>query len=122
MSRSGFFIAIWRTWCAEYAGHEALRLASAEDDLYATRLALGADREAVEADAEVILLPAPGHRRQAPRMGQRRRLVSAQVDPRSVDLKEPGRVAPFGPSRHLAAHFTRASLAEITAPPLVLMT
>ncbi|MGD0464491.1 MAG: hypothetical protein ABSB74_18555 [Tepidisphaeraceae bacterium] len=35
-----------------YAGHEALRLSSIEDDLYATRLALGADREAVESDAE----------------------------------------------------------------------
>jgi hypothetical protein len=37
-----------------YAGYEALRLASAEDDVYATRLALGATREAVEADAEVF--------------------------------------------------------------------
>src|SRR5580698_5569291 len=36
----------------QYAGHEALRLASTEDDLYATRLQLGATREAVEADAE----------------------------------------------------------------------
>jgi hypothetical protein len=38
----------------QYAGHEALRLASAEDDLYATRIALGATREDVEADAEVF--------------------------------------------------------------------
>lgn len=37
-----------------YAGYEALRLASAEDDLYATRLALGADRQAVECDAELF--------------------------------------------------------------------
>jgi hypothetical protein len=37
-----------------YAGHEALRLASAEDDLYATRICLGATREAVEADAEIF--------------------------------------------------------------------
>ena len=37
-----------------YAGYEALRLASAEDDLYATRLALGADQTAVESDAEVF--------------------------------------------------------------------
>jgi hypothetical protein len=37
-----------------YAGFEALRLASAEDDLYATRLCLGADRDAVESDAEVF--------------------------------------------------------------------
>ena len=32
----------------QYAGLEALRLASKEDDLYATRLALGAERDAVE--------------------------------------------------------------------------
>jgi hypothetical protein len=38
----------------QYAGHEALRLASAEDDLYATRVCLGATREAVEADAEIF--------------------------------------------------------------------
>src|ERR1700677_1048740 len=37
-----------------YAGHEALRLASAEDDIYATRLALGAERDAVEGDAELF--------------------------------------------------------------------
>ena len=38
----------------QHAGMEALRLASCEDDLYATRLALGAGRDAVEADAEVF--------------------------------------------------------------------
>ena len=38
----------------QYAGHEALRLASAEDDLFATRLALGAERDAVESDAETF--------------------------------------------------------------------
>lgn len=38
----------------QHAGHEVLRLASAEDDLYATRLALGSDRESVEADAELF--------------------------------------------------------------------
>ncbi len=37
-----------------YAGYEALRLSSVEDDLYATRLALGADRESVESDAETF--------------------------------------------------------------------
>jgi hypothetical protein len=37
-----------------YAGHEALRLASAEDDIYATRLALGAERDVVECDAELF--------------------------------------------------------------------
>jgi len=36
----------------QYAGYEALRLSSLEDDLFATRLALGADRCAVESDAE----------------------------------------------------------------------
>jgi hypothetical protein len=40
----------------QHAGREALRLASAEDDLYATRLALGADRDAVEADAEAFFI------------------------------------------------------------------
>jgi hypothetical protein len=38
----------------QYAGHEALRLACTEDDLYATRLALGSDRSSVEADAEIF--------------------------------------------------------------------
>jgi hypothetical protein len=36
------------------AGAEALRLASAEDDIYATRIALGSDRDAVESDAETF--------------------------------------------------------------------
>lgn len=37
-----------------HAGHEALRLASAEDDIYATRIHLGANRDAVESDAELF--------------------------------------------------------------------
>jgi len=36
----------------QYAGHEALRLASTEDDLYAARLNMGQTREAIENDAE----------------------------------------------------------------------
>jgi hypothetical protein len=48
-----------------YAGFEALRLASAEDDLFATRLALGADKTAVESDAELFFsqLLDPGEKR-----------------------------------------------------------
>lgn len=48
-----------------YAGFEALRLASAEDDLFATRLALGADQTAVESDAELFFsqLLDPGEKR-----------------------------------------------------------
>ncbi len=38
----------------QHAGQEALRLASAEDDNYATRLGLGGDREPIEAEAEVF--------------------------------------------------------------------
>jgi hypothetical protein len=38
----------------QHAGQEALRLASLEDDLYATRISLGADRDTVEADAEIF--------------------------------------------------------------------
>jgi hypothetical protein len=38
----------------QYAGFEALRLASNEDDMFATRLALGAERDAVESDAETF--------------------------------------------------------------------
>jgi hypothetical protein len=37
-----------------YAGQEALRLACAEDDIYATRLGLGADRDGLESEAEVF--------------------------------------------------------------------
>lgn len=37
-----------------HAGQEALRLASAEDDLYAARLALGQDRQKIEEEAEVF--------------------------------------------------------------------
>lgn len=35
----------------DYAGQEALRLASAEDDLYARRLSMGGTRERIRADA-----------------------------------------------------------------------
>jgi hypothetical protein len=35
-----------------YAGNEALRLASLEDDLYAARLSMGQSREKIEDDAE----------------------------------------------------------------------
>jgi hypothetical protein len=38
----------------QYAGQEALRLASAEDDIYATRIQLGSNRDAVESDAELF--------------------------------------------------------------------
>jgi hypothetical protein len=38
----------------QYAGHEALRAASAEDDHYARRLALGSDRERIAAEAEIF--------------------------------------------------------------------
>jgi hypothetical protein len=37
-----------------HAGQEALRLASTEDDLYATRLGLGADRNEIESEAETF--------------------------------------------------------------------
>jgi hypothetical protein len=36
----------------QYAGQEALRLASAEDDMYAARLDMGAPREEIESEAE----------------------------------------------------------------------
>jgi hypothetical protein len=47
----------------QHAGQVALRLASAEDDLYATRLAMGQYREKIEDDAEAFfarLIPADG--------------------------------------------------------------
>jgi hypothetical protein len=37
-----------------YAGHEALRLASAEDDLYAARVSMGQSREVIEDEAEAF--------------------------------------------------------------------
>jgi hypothetical protein len=37
-----------------YAGQEALRLASLEDDLYAARLQMGQNRDKIEDDAEVF--------------------------------------------------------------------
>ena len=47
----------------QHAGQVALRLASAEDDLYAARLAMGQDRERIEDDAEAFfarLIPGDG--------------------------------------------------------------
>lgn len=40
----------------QHAGAEALRLASAEDDMYAARVALGQDRSAIDDDAEAFFL------------------------------------------------------------------
>jgi len=40
----------------QYAGQEALRLASLEDDLYAARLSMGQAREKIEDDAEHFFL------------------------------------------------------------------
>jgi hypothetical protein len=40
----------------QYAGQEALRLASLEDDLYAARLSMGQAREKIEDDAETFFL------------------------------------------------------------------
>ena len=36
----------------QYAGQEALRLASTEDDLYAARISMGQTREKIEDEAE----------------------------------------------------------------------
>lgn len=44
----------------EYCGHEALRLASTEDDLYAARLSMGQFREKIEDDAESFFLKLMG--------------------------------------------------------------
>lgn len=38
----------------QYAGQEALKLASTEDDMYAARLAMGQTREQIEDEAEVF--------------------------------------------------------------------
>jgi hypothetical protein len=38
----------------QHAGQEALKLASAEDDMYAARLGMGQDREKIEEDAETF--------------------------------------------------------------------
>lgn len=40
----------------QYAGQEALRIASTEDDLYASRLAMGQRREKIAEDAEIFFL------------------------------------------------------------------
>ena len=48
----------------QYAGQEALRIACQEDDLYATRLAMGQTREKIADDAEEFfnrLIPAEEH-------------------------------------------------------------
>jgi len=39
-----------------HAGAEALRIASAEDDMYAARLSLGQDRSAIEDEAEALFV------------------------------------------------------------------
>jgi hypothetical protein len=44
----------------QYAGREALRLASTEDDLYATRLQMGSAREQIESEAEVFFCALTG--------------------------------------------------------------
>jgi hypothetical protein len=48
------------------AGAEALRLASAEDDLYAARLSMGQDREQIEDDAEAFFQKLMGSGDQCP--------------------------------------------------------
>jgi hypothetical protein len=45
----------------QHAGREALRLASMEDDLYATRLEMGSARETIESEAEVFFATLVGH-------------------------------------------------------------
>lgn len=44
----------------QYCGYEALRLASAEDDLYAARLSMGQSREKIEDEAEQFFLKLMG--------------------------------------------------------------
>lgn len=50
----------------EYAGREALRLASAEDDAYAARIEMGQLREKVEADAEEFFMMLMGRAMDCP--------------------------------------------------------
>lgn len=50
----------------EYAGAEALRLASQEDDMYAARSALGQDISSIEDDAEAFFLRLLGHEDRCP--------------------------------------------------------
>jgi hypothetical protein len=45
----------------QHAGREALRLASTEDDLYATRLEMGSTRETIESEAEIFFAALIGH-------------------------------------------------------------
>lgn len=45
----------------DYAGQEALRLASEEDDVFARRLKMGCTRQRVEDDAEAFFLELMGH-------------------------------------------------------------
>jgi hypothetical protein len=49
-----------------YAGQEALRLASTEDDQYASRLAAGTSREQIEEDAEAFFLNLMGNSTECP--------------------------------------------------------
>jgi hypothetical protein len=50
----------------QYAGQEALRLASTEDDLYAARLSMGQSREKIEDDAESFFGRLMGSNDQSP--------------------------------------------------------
>lgn len=50
----------------QYAGQEALRMASTEDDLYAARLNMGQSREKIEDDAEAFFHQLMGRGDQCP--------------------------------------------------------
>jgi len=50
----------------QYAGHEALRLASIEDDLYDRRVRLGSNRAQVESEAEVFFTMLLGNHSKRP--------------------------------------------------------
>jgi hypothetical protein len=50
----------------QYCGHEALRIASTEDDLYAARLSMGQSREKIEDDAETFFGKLMGRGDQCP--------------------------------------------------------
>lgn len=50
----------------QHAGEEALRLASAADDQYASRLERGEDRESIGADAETFFRPIVGFGHERP--------------------------------------------------------
>jgi hypothetical protein len=71
----------------QHCGTEALRLASAEDDMYAARVALGQDRSTVEEDAETFFGMLLGNGDHCPPHFSETDW-SAQAHPRSVDLKD----------------------------------